>query len=346
MAEKVKYDDYKNWLTEVKIRIKNSQIKAAIKVNQELLKLYWSFGKDFAEKQLESTWGSGFFNKVSSDLKSEFPDMKGFSPRNLRYCKSFYLLYSQSDIILQQVVAKLDSEIFSIPWGHHIELITKCKSVGEALFYIEKTIDNGWSRSVLINYLDTNLYESKGKAITNFERLLPPPMSDLAQQTLKDPYNFDFLMIRQDYNELELEKALTENITRFLLELGSGFAFVGRQYCIEVSGKEFFIDLLFYHIKLRSYIVVELKVGEFKPEHLGQLGFYVAAIDHQIKQGDDNQTIGLLICKTKDSVIAEYALSATNLPIGISQYELQKLMPEKFKGSLPSIEEIEHELKN
>lgn len=336
--------DYKKWFAELKSKILSSQIKAAVKVNQELIALYWWLGQDIAEKQLESSWGSGFFEQLSKDLKKEFPEMSGFSPRNLRYAKKFYLFYSQPSEILHQLGANLRKEIFSIPWRHHIEIITKCKSIEEAIFYVNNTLENGWSRAVLMNFLSSNLFLSQGKATTNFNTMLPDPMSDLAQQTLKDPYNFDFLTMRTDYDERELEDALTKNITRFLLELGSGFAFIGRQVCLDVNGSEFYIDLLFYHLNLRCYVVIELKVGEFKPEHLGQLGFYVTAVDKQIKKDLDNPTIGLLICKTKNSVVAEYALDSTKSPIGISQYELEKLMPENFKGNLPTIEEIEEQL--
>lgn len=263
---------------------------------------------------------------------------------NLKYCKRFYELYNQSDIIRQQLVDQLESPIFSIPWGHHTEIIAKCKSVDDALFYVYKTIENGWSRAVLLNFLEAKLHQVEGKAITNFNTLLPSPISDLAQQTLKDPYNFDFLTIRQDYNERELQEALTTNITKFLLELGNGFAYVGQQYRLQVGEQEFFADLLFYHLKLRCYVVVELKVERFKPEHIGQLGFYITAVDRDIKSEVDNPTIGLLICKTKDSLVAEYALGSTTLPIGISEYELRRAMPDNFKGSLPTIEEIEANL--
>lgn len=288
--------------------------------------------------------GERFYESLSKDLKTEFPDMKGFSITNLKYCKRFYELYNQSDTIRQQIVDEFTSPIFTIPWGHHTEIIAKCKSVDDALFYVHKTIENGWSRAVLLNFLDAKLHQAEGKAITNFTRLLPPPVSDLAQQTLKDPYNFDFLTIRQNYDEKELQEALTNNITKFLLELGNGFAYVGQQYRLKVGEQEFFADLLFYHLKLRCYVVIELKVERFKPEHLGQLGFYVTAIDKNMKSEVDNPTIGLLICKTKDSVVAEYALGATTLPIGISEYELKRVIPDEFKGSLPTIEEIEEKL--
>lgn len=336
--------DYKQWLSEIKQHIRQSQIKAAVRVNTELLRLYWHLGKEIAERRAEAKWGNGFFNTLSCDLKADFPDMQGFSPTNLKYCKRFYLFYSQSDTIHHQVGDELISPIFSIPWRHHIEILTKCRTIDEALFYVGKTLENGWSRAVLLNFLDARLFETQGKALTNFRKNLPEPMSDLAQQTLKDPYNFDFLTMRENYNERELEDALTTNITRFLLELGSGFAFVGRQVRLEVNGNEYFIDLLFYHLKLRCYTVVELKVTEFKPEYLGQLGFYVTAVNRQFKRTEDNPTIGLIICKTKDRVVAEYALEGTNQPLGISQYDLMKVTSEELKNTLPSIEEIENEL--
>lgn len=335
---------YKDWLYDLKLKIRQSQIKASISVNTELLRLYWELGKDIVEKQLDSVWGTGFFENLSRDLKKEFPEMQGFSITNLKYTKRFYLFYSQDNTIRHQLGDELISDICKIPWRHQIEIFTKCKSIEEAYFYISQTIENGWGRAVLMNMLDSGLFESAGKAITNFTKVLPPPMSDLVQQTLKDPYNFDFLTMRVGYTERELENALTENITRFLLELGSGFAYIGRQVRIEVSGDEFFIDLLFYHLKLRCYVVIELKVNEFKPEYLGQLGFYVSAVNHQLKQPTDKPTIGLVICKNKNNVVAEYALESTKHPIGISEYELTKLIPEEFKGTLPSIEEIEAEL--
>ena len=350
--------EYKQWLKEIKTFISSQQIKAAVKVNTELLKVYWRLGRDITMLKADAQWGSGFYESLSRDLKSEFPNMKGFSVTNLKYSRRFYELYNQSDIIRQQLADELGgsnrhqvgdewlSPIFSIPWGHHIEIITKCKSVDEALFYVSKTLDNGWSRAVLLNFLGAKLHLTEGKAITNFNRSLPTPVSDLAQQTLKDPYTFDFLTIRQDYDERELQEALTSNITKFLLELGNGFAYVGQQYRLQVGEQEFFADLLFYHLKLRCYVVVELKVERFKPEHLGQLGFYIAAIDKDIKSEADNPTIGLLICKTKDSLVAEYALGATTLPIGISEYDLKQAIPDNFKGTLPTIQEIEEELGN
>ncbi len=336
--------EYKQWLSEIKLRIKNSQIKAAFKVNDELLRLYWSLGADICEKEIDAKWGSGFFNQLSKDLRSEFPDATGFSQTNIKYMKRFYRFYSECDTIRQQLVDELESKIFFVPWGHHIEIITKCKNVAEALFYVQQTIENGWSRSILINMMETKLYEAKGKAITNFSLQLPAPQSDLAQQTLKDPYTFDFLGLREKYNERELEDALTTNIIKFLLELGNGFSFVGRQQRVEVGGKEFFIDLLFYHLKLRCYIVVELKTGEFEPEYVGKLSFYASVVNHQMKLPEDQPTIGLLICKSKNEIVAQYTLESTSQPIGISEYQLSELYPKDIENALPSIEEIEKEL--
>lgn len=337
--------EYKTWLADIKQYIRNSQIKAAVKVNTELLKVYWRLGKDISE-QYVATYGSNFYNTLSRDLMHDFPNMKGFSSSNLRFCVRFFVFYSQSPEILQQVVKEFDSPVFRIPWGHHVQLITKCSSVEEALFYVHKTLENGWSRAVLLNHIDAGLHLTQGKAVSNFSRLLPAAMSDLAQQTLKDPYCFDFLTLNESYNERQLQDALTAQLTRFLLELGNGFAYVGQQYRMQVGAQEFFADLLFYHLKLRCYIVIELKVEKFRPDHLGQLGFYVATIDRDIKHPTDNPTIGLLICKTKDSVVAEYALGATSLPIGISEYRISHQLPEGLAENLPSIKDIEDTLSN
>lgn len=336
---------YKDWLKQLKERVRSSQQKAAVSVNRELIMLYWSLGEDIANKQLEATYGSGFFDNLSKDLKEEFPEMKGFSPTNLKYCKRLYSFYSQNITIRQQAADEFIDKLVCIPWGHHIEILGKCKEVEKALFYMDKTIENGWSRAVLMNFMDAKLHESQGKAITNFKTMLPSPTSDLAQQTLKDPYNFDFLTMHEGYNERQLELALTENITKFLLELGKGFAFVGRQQRLTVGDDEFYIDLLFYNISLRCYVVIELKTEKFKPEYLGQLGFYVSAVNHQLKSEHDNPTIGLVICKTKNSVVAEYSLENSSHPIGISQYELSSLIPQEVKNTLPTIEEIENKLK-
>jgi len=323
-------NEYTQWIIDLKKRIRQSQIKAAIKVNTELLRLYWDLGRDIVVRQMEAEWGSRFFERLSKDLMLEFPDMKGFSVVNLTYCKRFYLFYTQNNLILQQVVEKLqiiDNEknvtlqqvgaelqiadnkenkilqqvgeelynhpIFQIPWGHHIQIFTKCKTVQEAFFYVQKTIDNGWSRTVLMNFLEADLYSAQGKSINNFSRLLPEIQSDLANEILKDPYNFDFFLAKENYKEKELEDALTTNITKFLLELGQGFAYIDRQIPVKIGRKERFIDLLFYHLELRCYVVIELKAGEFEAEYAGKLGLYISAINHQRKKEYDNPTIGL-----------------------------------------------------
>ena len=358
--------DFKNWVSRLKQDIRSAQIKAAIKVNTELLRLYWRMGADICEKQKSASWGDGWLKELSRELMFEFPDMKGFSYRNLRYIRQWHEFYNQDLTIWQQAVAKLDNAngqqavaqlgeanvqqvvakinedvFFSVPWGHHLYIISQCKDVDRAVFYLKKTVENGWSRAVLLNYLDTNLYERQGKAVNNFNRLLANPQSELAAQTLKDPYNFDFLTLDGEYRERELELGLTNNVTRFLLELGTGFAFIGSQVPLQVGEDTVYPDLLFYHLELRCYVVVELKATKFKGEHLGQLGVYVSAVNHIKKKPTDNPTIGLLICKTKNNVMAQYALESTNQPIGISEYQLSKLMPENIQSKLPTIEDIE-----
>ena len=336
--------DFRNWISTLKKDIRQAQIKAAVKVNSELLHLYWHLGEEIARKQKLATWGDGWLKELSRELLAEFPDMKGLSYRNLRYIRHWYNFYHGTDIIWQQVVAKLGETFFSVPWGHHLYIISQCKEPQKAMFFLQKTLENGWSRSMLLNFLDTDLYERQGQALNNFTRLLPQPQSDLAQQTLKDPYNFDFLTLTEGYRERELEDALTANITRFLLELGQGFAYVGKQVPLEVGDETLFADLLFYHLELRCYVVVELKTSKFKGEYLGQLGLYVSAVNHLKKKAADNATVGLLICKTKNDVIAQYALESTNQPIGISSYELSSLIPTEIQSQLPTIEEIEKSL--
>jgi predicted nuclease of restriction endonuclease-like (RecB) superfamily len=366
-------EEYKKWLVELKTRIRQSQIKAAVRVNKEMLSLYWSMGQDIVALQMESTWGTGFFDKLSRDLRSEFPDMEGFSTTNLKYCKYFYQFYSQDVPIRQQLVDVIRPQVgdelqtpenkkitirpqlgdelqinplFSIPWGHHKAIIDKCKSINQALFYVQKTIQNNWSRVVLLNFIKDDLYGRQGKAITNFDRLLPEVQSDLANETLKDPYNFDFLTLSEKYREKELEDALVENITKFLLELGQGFAFVGRQYPIMVGDRERFIDLLFYHLELRCYVVIELKVKEFEPEQTGKLGYYISAVNNQLKKEIDNPTIGLLIVREKNNIDVQYSLESSSQPIGVSEFTYSKLLPENYKSALPTIEEIEEGLKD
>ena len=335
--------EYKEWLKELKERLLKAQIKASVVVNKELHNFYWELGADIVEKQEKALWGSSFLNKLSKDLSEEFPNMKGFSSRNLNYIKKWYQFWNRAEI-LQRPVAEIKDAIFSIPWGQNIEIITKVKSHEEAFFYAQGTLEYNWSRPVLVHQIESKLYERKGKAINNFQNLLPATHSDLARDITKDPYNFDFLTLTANYNERELETGLVNHITKFLLELGQGFAYMGKQVKITVGTRDFYLDLLFYHVKLKSYVVIELKVIDFEPEHAGKLNFYIKAVDEQLRKDGDNPTIGLLLCKSKDKMVAEYALSDINKPIGISEYQLANILPENLKSSLPSIEEIEAEL--
>ncbi|MFA1755411.1 YhcG family protein [Fusobacterium animalis] len=340
--------EYKKFLVELKEKVKNSQLKAAVKVNYELLNLYWELGKKITEKQKEYSWGDSFISNLSNDLKKEFPDMKGFSVQNLKNIRYWYLFYAEYLIGLQPVsqLKKIENKIKSIPWGHNQRIMYKCKSIREAIFYVEKTIENGWSRTILEHQIDSKLYERLGSAISNFDSRLPKVQSELAKQTIKDPYNFDFLTLRDKYDERELEDALVKQITSFLLELGTGFSYIGRQVHLKVGDSDFYIDLLFYHVKLHCYVVVELKTEKFKPDFAGQLNFYVTAVNRDLKSQEDNQTIGILICKDKDNVVAEYSLANISQPIGISKYEISKLLEKEYKSSLPSIEEIEQSIKD
>ena len=338
-------ESYQKWICEIKELVHVSQLKAAVQVNTEMIRMYWHIGKEISDMHADAIWGTGFYKTMSRSLKEEFPSVSGFSVTNLKYMKRFFEFYKNDNENRQQVVDDLE-KICSIPWGHHILIMTKCENVEEALFYVRKTLENGWSRTMLLNFLDVNLYDSQGKAITNFDRQLPALQSDLAKEVIKDPYNFDFLTLTEGYREKELEDALTNNITKFLLELGQGFAYIGRQQPIMIGQKEMTMDLLFYHMKLRCYIVIDLKVGEFDASYTSQVGTYVVAVNHQLKTDMDNPTIGLIICKTKDNVVAEYSLEASSVPIGISEYQLSKVLPKEIESSLPSIEEIEKSLKS
>ena len=349
---------YRSWIQEISSRFRQSQIKAAVKVNDEMLRFYWSLGRDMEARKDTYAWGSHFYQTISADLKDELPDVKSFSPRNLLYMHQFYKLFPgavitpQADAqlteahITPQIDAQLEESLaLLIPWGHNKLIIDKCgNDKKKALFYVRKTLENNWSRAVLLNFLDTDLYERQGKAITNFDLTLPAEKSDLAQAITKDPYNFDFLTIREKYDETELKDALMNNITRFLLELGNGFAFVGREVRLEIGETENFIDMLFYNIKLHSYVVVEVKVKEFESGDMGQLGTYMVAVNHQLRGELDGPTLGLLICRSKDNIKARYALEASSQPMGISEYDINTFLPEEYKGSMPTIEEIEAEL--
>lgn len=332
------FDSYKNLFNEIKEKVKTSQMKAAISVNKELIQLYWEIGISVFEKQKKEGWGAKTIEKLAKDLKSSFPDMRGLSFRNLKYMVMFSKEYPDF-LIGQQAVAQ-------IPWGHNILLLQKVKSTEEKLWYAKQVIEHGWSRSVLWHWIDSCLYKRHGKSVNNFRHTLPPLQSDLVEQTLRDPYNFEFLTLRSKYEEKELENGLIDHIQKFLVELGSGFAFVGRQYHLEVEKTDYYLDLLFYHLKLRCYCVIELKAKEFDPRDVGQVNFYLSAVDDILRHPDDNPTIGIILCKTKNKVKAEYALRNLSSPIGVSKYELKILesLPKKLKGSLPTIEEIEQEL--
>jgi predicted nuclease of restriction endonuclease-like (RecB) superfamily len=339
--------DYKTLILNLKQKIYSVQLKAAISVNRELLQFYWELGQTIVSKQSTTSWGDGFLKQLSSDLMNEFPDMKGFSRRNLELIRQWHTFWNNA-VIAKQPVSQLDSQVIAIitqiPWGHNIAIISKCKNIEEALYYVNNTINHSWSRSVLIHQIESGLFQREGNAITNFSSALPVPQSDLAQQTLKDPYIFDFLSLAKDHNERDLENELINHISHFLLELGAGFAYIGKQVNIVVGDKDFFIDLLFYHTHLHCYVVIELKTVEFEPEHAGKLNFYIKAVDNKFKKEVDNPTIGIILCKSKNKVIAEYALSDIHKPIGVSEYQLTQALPDNLKSSLPSIEELEQEL--
>lgn len=327
---------YADWLAELKTRIHAAQQRAALAVNRELVLLYWQIGRDIMERQAAQGWGAKVIERLAHDLRTAFPDMKGFSPRSLKYMRAFAEAWPDSEFV-QQAAAQL-------PWGHNLVLLDRLNTAEERRWYAAQALEHNWSRNVLNIQIETRLLARSGTAVTNFEARLPKPQSDLARESLKDPYRFDFLGLTEESQEREIENALVKHVTEFLLELGAGFAFVGRQVLLNVGGDEFFIDLLFYHLKLRCYVVIELKGGKFKPEHLGQLGFYLTAVDRQIKSEHDNPTIGLLLCKTKNKVVAEYALGDKTQPMGIAEYKLLEALPAELQTSLPSIEQIEREL--
>ena len=376
-------NEYRLWIQSLSQRFRQSQIKAAVHVNQEMLRFYWELGSEIVALKVEERWGEGVMQSISKDLKDALPGISGLSTTNLYYCKKWFLAYNQEFINLQHLVVKNDdnpptqnlqqpvvkiqetaineantlfnspnqvvqqllAQFLAIPWGHHICIIDKCKKdTAKALFYVHQAYQNGWSRDVLLNFLSTDLYERQGKAITNFTNTLPAADSDLAQQLTKDPYQFDFFRLKDRYKESELKDELVKNIEKFLLELGRGFAYMGREYRIEVGGEEKIIDMLFYNVPLHRYVVVEIKTGKFDSDNVGQLGTYVVAVNHVLNTPQDNPAIGLLICKEKNDVLAQYALESTSQPLGISSYELAKLIPEDFHGTMPTIEEIENEL--
>lgn len=328
---------YKDLLKEIKEKVKSSQLKAAVSVNQELIKLYWEIGSSILKQSEKAEWGSKTIEKLAKDLRTSFPDIKGFSFRNVKYMVQFAKEYPDLPIG-QQLVAQ-------IPWGHNIALLQKLGTEEERSWYAQKTIENGWSRSVLLHWIESGLHKRQGKALTNFQKTLPATQSDLAHQTLKDPYCFDFLTLREEFDEKELEDGLLDHIQNFLMELGHGFAFLGRQYPLTVEGDTSYIDLLFYHTKLHCYVVVELKAGSFDPRDAGQMNFYLSAVDDMLRSENDNPSIGLLLCKGKKGLRVEYALRDIHKPIGVAEYETKIIesLPEDLKGSLPTIEELEQE---
>ena len=327
---------YTDWLADIKARVSAARQRAVLAANAELMRLYWQIGRDILDRQASQGWGSKVIDRLASDLREAFPEMKGFSRANLMYMRAFADAWSEAEIV-QQAVGQL-------PWGQNVLLLTRLKDPALRLRYAQQASNDGWSRTTLELQIKNRLHERQGQAITNFETRLPSPHSELAHETLKDPYLFDFLGLGDDAHEREIENALVRHITRFLLELGTGFAFIGRQHRLEVAGDEFFIDLLFYHTRLKCYVVVELKAMAFKPEHAGQLNFYLSAVDAQIKAPDDKPTIGLLLCKSQNRLVAEYALSGIDKPIGVAEYELVRALPEPLITSLPTVEELESEL--
>lgn len=339
--------EYTEWLNSIKQRVVSARLRAALAANSELILFYWELGALIAHKQSQSQWGDKLIAQLSQDLQKAFPDLKGFSNSNLKYCLRFFQFYAdaQGMALSETTPAPIGQQpVDQLPWGHNILIFTKCSSVAEARFYMEQTLEQGWSRDILAMQLKSNLFARAGKAVTNFYRTLPLPQSDLAQQTLKDPYTFDFMAMTAPYNELDVERQLTQHITQFLLELGKGFAFIGRQYHLEIADNDYYIDLLFYHVTLKCYVVVELKNRKFIPEYAGKLNFYLSAVDTLLKRDDDQPTIGLLLCRDKNNIEVEFALRDMNKPMGVSEYTLVETLPDNLKGAMPTVEEIESDL--
>ncbi len=336
MTKNIINQEYSKFLADLKERVASSRYKAALSVNKELILLYHHIGSQILEAQERQGWGAKVIDQLSRDLVSEFPEMKGFSTRNLKYMRKFSAEYPDSQFV-QQAVAQL-------PWGHIVTIMYSVSDEDERMFYINEARTNGWSRNILSMQIETNLFKRQGNAVTNFETKLLSPQSDLAQNTLKNPYLFDFLSLGKNAHEREIEKGLVAHIEKFLLELGEGFAFLGRQYHLEIEDQDFYIDLLFYHIKLRCFVVIELKSGKFKPEYAGKMNFYLSAVDDLLRQPGDNPSIGLILCRSKVGVVAEYALRDMTKPIGLAEYRLQDALPENLKTALPTIEELEAEL--
>ncbi len=340
---------YPRFLSNIKERIAQARVRASLSVNRELIELYWYMGKMIVERQEREGWGKAIVEKLAIDLHHEYPDMQGFSSGNIWRMRSFYLAYTEQAQILAQPARELDGKklpqvVAGIPWFHNVVLIEKVKDSIERLWYAEQTIQNGWSRNVLVHQIESGLYKRQGKAVTNFSKTLPDTQSDLAQQLLKDPYTFDFLSISEKVSERDLEKSLVEHLKEFLIELGVGFAFVGQQYNMEIGGKDYYIDLLFYHTRLHCYVVIDLKVSEFQPEFAGKMNFYLSAVDDILCQPGDHPSIGIILCKSKNKLVVEYALRNTSKPIGVAAYRMTASLPKNLKGMLPTIEELKTEL--
>ena len=366
LSDKMVYGDL---LIKIKQQVRTAQAKAALAVNTSLMQLYWNMGKMIADNQVLFEGRNNYVAQLEKDLRAEFPDMKGFSRANLFFIRKFYQFYSDSSVQqlvrlnedtaeidpVQQPVAVSDgdsvqqpvglkSALFLVPWGHHVLIIHKIKEIQEALFYLHQTIEYNWSRAILTLQIEQDLYKRQGKAITNFKNTLPEQQALMAGQILKDPYNFGFLTLEPQVQELEIEKQLTDHITKFLLELGKGFAFIGRQYPLLVGKKGYRLDLLFYHIRLRCFVAIDLKTGEFEPEFAGKMNFYLTVIDHQLKTADDNPSIGIILCKSKDKLEVEYALQGMTKPIGVSEFTVTQALPAELISNLPTVEEFEKEL--
>ena len=326
---------YDAFLRDIKGRVQAARTRAAFAVNAELVLLYWTVGREISWRMAEHGWGSKVVDRLAGDLRREFPDMKGFSMRNLRYMRSFAEAWPDEPI-LQAALAKLT-------WYHNIALIEKLSSPDVRLWYAQQAVEYGWSRNVLVHQIESNLYARMGKATTNFERVLPAPQSDLARQILKDPYNFEFLELHKDAEERDLERGLINHIRKFLLELGAGFAFIGSQYHLEFDGEDYYVDLLFYHVKLRCYVVIDLKTGKFLPEYAGKMNFYLNVVDDLLRHPDDAPSIGLILCKQKKALSVEYALRGSSAPIGVSEYQITERLPDEFISSLPSAEQLSAE---
>jgi predicted nuclease of restriction endonuclease-like (RecB) superfamily len=356
--------DYASLLGQVKDRIRQAQTRAVLSANAEMIQLYWEVGRLLVQQQATQGWGAGVLRRLASDLHNELPEVKGFSERNLKLMTQFHREYPQLSEIGQQPVAQLQAGkvsepiepaasgdvrlgqqlVAQLPWGHNVVLMQKVKSPDIRLWYMQQTLQNGWSRSVLHLMIESKFHARRGKAVTNFPDRLPSIQSDLATQALKDPYIFDFLTLESPFHERELETELLKHLQKFLIELGQGFAFVGRQYHVAVGDDDFYIDLLFYHLTLRCFVVIELKTGQFKAEHAGKMNFYLNVLDDKLRHATDQPSIGLILCQHRNRVVAEYALHGIKKPIGISQYEITRALPKELRSSLPSIEEIEAEL--